>query len=102
GATDAWNATLNVSVVDGGGAAVSGALVVGGWSDAATPASCTTGASGSCSFTSAHSTSSPSTTRTWTMTAVTKVGALPGTNAVSSVVCKRSNASGGTHSCTVG
>jgi general secretion pathway protein G len=101
GATDAWNATVNVSVVDGGGQPVSGALVAGAWSDAALGASCTTGASGTCSFSSSHTTSSPSTTRTWTVAAVTKVGAAPGTNAVSTVVCKRSNATNGTHACTV-
>ena len=101
GSTNAWNATLDVSVVDGGGQAVSGALVVGVWSDAVTPTSCTTGGSGSCSFTSAHSTPDTSTTRSWTVVTVTKAGALPGTNAVTKVTCKRTNASGGTHACTV-
>ena len=98
--TDDWTATVTVTVADDLGNGIDSAEVTGVWSDAATPASCTTGPSGACSFTSPHTTPNPSTERTWTVSSVTKAGYAAGTNAVTVVVCRMHGSPGGSRACT--
>jgi subtilisin family serine protease len=53
--TKSWKATVTISVADASGAPVSGALVSGAWSGGITgTATCTTGAAGTCTVTSAN------------------------------------------------
>lgn len=100
GTTDDWTVNVSVSVADGAGSPVAGALVSGAWSDGASGSSCTTGGAGSCSFSSAHTTSNPSIARTWNLSSVTKAGSSAGPNAVSALSCRRAGNPDGTRLCT--
>jgi len=69
-----WKATVTISVVDGSGAPVSGAVVSGAWSGGTTgTATCTTGTAGTCSVTSATM-KTTKTSVTFTVTNVTAGG----------------------------
>lgn len=70
-----WSATLSVTVTDASDVVVAGAVVTGVWSDGASSAACTTGETGTCSFTSAHDAIGPATEVTWKLSSVTKPGA---------------------------
>lgn len=69
-----WKATVTISVVDGSGAPVSGAVVSGAWSGGTTgTATCTTGTAGTCSVTSATM-KTTKTSVTFTVADVTAAG----------------------------
>jgi len=87
--TSPWTATVNVSVTDQDGAAVTGAAIAGTWSDGvSTDTGCTSGSNGSCSFDSNHTQDSPSVPVTWTFVHATKAGATLDVQSMPAVVCR--------------
>lgn len=88
-----WTTTLTVLVKDENDAVVSGATVTGSWDDGSTPASCDTGADGTCAFISGHSTALPSDTVTWTLLSIDKIGATMAASSTATVTCKRAGGS---------
>ena len=100
GHTNDWTATVTVSVADQASSGVDGVQVSGSWSDGSTPSSCTTDASGGCSFTSPHTTTNAADARTWTVSSVSKAGYGAGSNAATAVTCRRTGAPDGNTVCT--
>ena len=102
GHSDDWTATVTVTVKDSNGDPVAGATVSGAWTDGHSDSGCTTGAGGSCTFTSGHTSHTPSQQddQVWTLSSVTASGASMGTNSVSSLTCNRVGTPDGDGTCS--
>jgi hypothetical protein len=86
-ASGGWSATLSVTVTDEHDVVVAGAVVTGVWSDGASSASCTTGDTGTCSFTSQHEAITAAREVTWKLSSVTKPGATMAEGSTATARC---------------
>jgi hypothetical protein len=82
-----WTTTISLTVTDTGDTVVSGASVIGRWSDGGTPTRCVTDANGTCTFAATHRASASRSEVTWTLSSVGKRGHDPAKGNTSKVTC---------------